>query len=142
MVWMLDGDGYMPRWLTMGGWGEKAWRGQNSERGGASFLYSGSPVGSEETFASLRLKTQRNMLQAVDALQLAANKAGKNDIKKQVNRALGIPASGWLPSRKPDPNDTDRFTEEPALAGWERFSADQYRQVLSLAATLASGGQA
>lgn len=142
MVWMLDGDGYMPRWLSMGGWGENAWMGLNSENGGASFLYCGAPMKSDDTFVSARFKTHRNMLQTVDAFQLAADKPGKANIKKAVNRALGIPASGWVPSRKPDPNDTDRFTEEPPLAGWQRFTADQYRKVHDLAITLASGEKA
>jgi hypothetical protein len=139
MVWMLDGGGYMPRWLTMGGWGENAWRGRNSESGGTSFLYCGAPLGSDDTFASLRLKVQRNMLQTVDALQLAADRDGKSKVKAKVNRALKISAAGWLPSRKPDPDDTDRFTEEPPLAGWEKFTAEQYRSIHALAVNLATG---
>jgi hypothetical protein len=142
MVWMLDGDGYMPRWLSMDGWGEKAWRGQAAEKGASSFLYCGALLGSEETCASLRLKVQRNALQMVDALQVAADRIGKPAVRKRVNRELGIPDTGWLPTRKPDPGDTARFTEEPPLAGWQQFSAEDNRRVRALATQLAAGGKA
>jgi hypothetical protein len=140
---MLDGDGYMPRWLSMDGWGERAWRGQASEKGASTFLYCGSILGSEETFGSLRLKVKRNALQMVDAFQLAAGRlpGGKKAVQNKVNKALGITLAGWLPTRKPDPKDTDRFTEEPPLAGWQNFTAEQNRRLRTLAGVLAAGGK-
>lgn len=141
MVWMLDGDGYMPRWLSMDGWGERAWRGQAAEKGASTFLYCGAPLGSEDTFGALRLKVQRNALQMVDAFHLAAQRlpGGKQAVKNRINKALRISFKGWLPSRRPDPNDTDRFTEEPPLAGWQNFTAEHFRRLRVLAGALASG---
>ncbi len=142
MVWMQDATGYMPYWSTMGGWGESGWR-DGSDKGSLAFLYCGSVLDSEETFASVRLKVQRNMLQAVDLLHMAADKTagGKAAVKRRVNQALRMPASGWYPSRKADSGDTDRFTEEPPLAGWRKFDSEQYRGVKNLALTLAAGGK-
>ncbi len=142
MVWMQDATGYMPYWSTMGGWGNSGWR-DGTDKGSLAFLYCGAILGSEETFASVRLKTQRNMLQAVDMFQMAADKGkgGKSAVKRTINRTLGIPADGWDPSRKPADDDTDRFTEEPPLAGWQQFEVEQYRTVKNLAITLASGGK-
>ncbi len=140
MVWMQDATGYMPYWSTMGGWGNRGWR-DGSDKGSLAFLYCGAMLDSEETFASVRLKTQRNMLQAVDLFQSVADKSrgGKAAVKRKINQRLGIPADGWFPSRKPADDDTDRFTEEPPLAGWQQFEVEQYRAVQNMALTLAAG---
>ncbi|MFO7899012.1 MAG: hypothetical protein R6V58_08125, partial [Planctomycetota bacterium] len=71
-MWMLDIDGYMPRWCTTGGFGPDGVYGLG-DKGATTFLYSGDPFGSEETLASLRMKVQRQALQMVDALQVAAD---------------------------------------------------------------------
>ena len=149
-MWMLDIDGFMPRWCTTGGFGPKGVAGL-ADAGATTFLYSGDAFGSEETFASLRMKVQRNMLQAVDALQAAANKTrgGKRAVQRKVDQLLGIPHVSWL-TRKPKyvekklPKDwigADFATEEPPVAGWEQFSTDQFRAVRSLATRLVAGGK-
>ena len=147
-MWMLDIDGFMPRWCTMGGFGPKAVYGL-ADAGATTFLYSGAAFGSEETFASLRMKVQRQALQMVDELQVAADKArgGKRAVQRKVDKLLGIPHVSWL-TRKPKyvetklPKDwvgADFATEEPPVAGWEKFSTDQFRAVKALAARLAAG---
>jgi len=146
-MWMLDIDGYMPRWCTTGGFGPKAVYGL-ADAGATTFLYSGAAFGSEETFASLRMKVQRNMLQTVDELQVAADRTrgGKRAIQKKVDKLLGIPHVSWL-TRKPKyvekklPKDwigADFATEEPPVAGWEKFSTEQFRALKALAARLAA----
>lgn len=143
MIWMLDGDGFMPRWFSMDGWGEGAWRGSSSEKGAGTFLYCGSILGSEDTFGSLRMKVMRNSLQMMDAFQLAADRipGGKNKVRSAINKTLGIPFSGWFSVKRPDPKDTSQFTEEPPAAGWEKFTVAQNRSLRELAANLASGGK-
>jgi hypothetical protein len=149
-MWMLEIDGFMPRWCTTGGFRPRGVYGLK-DAGATTFLYSGAAFGSEETFASLRMKVQRNMLQAVDALQVAAEKTrgGKRTVQKKVDKLLGIPHVSWL-TRKPKyvdkklPKDwvgADFATEEPPVAGWEKFSTEQFRAVKALAARLAAGGK-
>lgn len=149
-VWMLDCDGYMPRWSTTMGWGDDPYR-RLPDRGGTTFLYPGAEFGSEETFASLRLKVQRNALQMVDRFQnAAAGRGGKPAVRRQVNQALRIADKSWY-AKRPDyvdrklPKDwtnADFATEEPALAGWSKFSAPQFRTLNNLALKLASGEKA
>ena len=149
-MWMLDIDAYMPRWCTAGGFGPKGVKGL-ADRGATTFLYSGAAFGSEETFASLRMKVQRQALQMADELQLAADKTrgGKRAVQKKVDKTLGIPHVSWL-MKKPKyvekklPKDwlgADFATEEPPVAGWEKFSTDQFRAVKALAGRLAAGGK-
>ena len=145
-MWMLDVDGYMPRWCTTGGFGPEGVFGL-SDQGATTFLYSGDAFGSEETFASLRMKVQRQALQMVDRLQVASEniKGGKSEIKKKVNKTLGITRDSWL-IKKPDyvdkkePKDwvgADFATEEPPNVGWKKFTSDQLRAVLAQAEELA-----
>ena len=134
----------------MGGFGPKGVVGL-ADAGATTFLYSGAAFGSEETFASLRMKVQRNMLQTVDALQAAAarTRGGKRAVQKKVDKLLGIPHVSWL-TRKPKyvekklPKDwigADFATEEPPVAGWEQFSSEQFRAVKALAGRLVAGGK-
>jgi hypothetical protein len=149
-MWMLDIDGYMPRWCTTGQFGKSGVY-SLADKGASTFLYSGAAFGSEQTFASLRMKVQRQALQMVDELQAAAKKArgGKWAIQKKVDKTLGVPHVSWL-MKKPKyvekklPKDwvgADFATEEPPVAGWDKFSAEQFRAVKQLAASLVAGGK-
>jgi hypothetical protein len=144
-LWMLDIDGYMPYWLTTGGWGPDAVNGTGS-KGATTFLYAGSAFDSEETLASVRMKVQRQALQTADQLQLAADAAGKDAVKADVNDVLGVDADNWA-QKRPDfvlgkpPKDwvgADFATEEPAVVGWKKFSTEQFRMVRGLAERLAA----
>ncbi len=141
MMWMVDADGYMPWWRTLGSWGEAGWY-QPAGNGATTFFYCGSVLGTEDTYVSVRLKVQRNSLQMVDMFHTAAQShpAGKPGVKKAINDTLGIPDTAWYPTRVADPQDTSRFTEEPPLAGWQAFTADQNRRLRELAITLVAGG--
>jgi hypothetical protein len=147
-MWMMDIDGFMPYWLTTGGWGPDAVNGTGS-KGATTFLYAGSAFDSEETLASVRMKVQRQALQMVDQLELAAKKAGKDGVKDQVNDALCVDAGHWAQKRpdyvlnKPprDWVDADFATQEPAVVGWEKYSTEQYRMVRGLAERLAAGDE-
>ncbi len=143
MIWMTGTHGYMPRWCTMGSWGSEAWGSNISEGGAATFMYCGSHLGTEETFASVRMKVQRNSIQMIDSFDAGASrlKSGKPAVKRRINRILGIGNQDWFPSRAFDPDDTDRFTEEPPLAGWEKFSTEQNRKLRQLAIEVVSGGK-
>ena len=146
-MWMLDIDGFMPRWCTTGGFGPDGVV-HLGDKGATTFLYAGSAFGSEETLASVRMKVQRQALQMADELQLAAGatRGGKAAIQKVVDKTLGIPHVSWL-MKKPDfvdkklPKDwvgADFATEEPPVAGWQKFSTEQFRTVRALAADLAA----
>jgi hypothetical protein len=146
-MWMLDIDGFMPRWCTTGGFGPDQMFGL-ADKGATTFLYSGAALDSEETFASLRMKVQRQALQVADELQGAADhiRGGKRAVQRKVDKTLGIPHVSWL-TKKPDyadeklPKDwvgADFATEEPPVAGWEKFSTEQFRAVRALAADLAA----
>ncbi len=143
MIWMTDAHGYMPRWCTMASWGSEAWGNKITEDGAATFMYCGSHLGTEETFASVRMKVQRNSIQMVDCFDVGSKqlKSGKRAVKKRINNALGINNQDWFPSRKFDAEDTERFTEEPPLAGWQKFSTEQNRKLRQLAVEVVSGGK-
>ncbi|MGQ9662023.1 MAG: hypothetical protein ACUVWX_06765 [Kiritimatiellia bacterium] len=147
LMWMRYLNGYMPAWCSTGAWGADPWR-KPADKGGITFLYPGAEFGSEETFASLRLKVQRNALQMVDEFHLAAQRPGSSlsSIRRQINKVLGISDSAWF-ARPPAyvekklPKDwvgADYATEEPPLAGWDRFSTEQYRALRRLALDLVS----
>ena len=150
LMWMRDLDGYMPAWCSMGNWHGDPWR-EPAGDGGITFLYPGAPFGSEETFVSLRLKVQRNMLQTVDLLDLASRRlpGGRRAVQRQVDRALGMTRAAWF--IKPPayierklPRDwvnADYATEEPPLADWKRLPVDRFREVAGLALDLAAGGR-
>jgi hypothetical protein len=147
-MWRMDIDGFMPRWCTAGEFGPRAIYG-TSDRGATTLLYSGADLGSEQTFASLRMKVQRQALQMVDQLQAVADKTrgGKPAVQKQIDATLGVPAKSWFPKKpayveKKLPKDwvgADFATEEPPVAGWKAFSVQQFRAVKALADQLADG---
>ncbi len=142
LMWMVDASGYMPVWCSLGAYGAAGWSAQVGN-GGTSLLYSGVQFGCEETFASVRLKVQRNAIQTMDLFQSAAErvKGGKGAVKRKINGKLGIPGSGWYPAKKAgDDDNTEQYTEEPPLAGWENFSVEQYRGLNQLAINMASEG--
>lgn len=143
LMWMIDADGYMPCWCTMGGWGASGIY-HLPDKGSATFLYCGSEFNSEESFASLRMKVQRNMLQVCDQLQQIAEQKGKSNIKEKVNKLLGIKQTDWY-SKRPDfvtqklPmewENADWATQEPPAAGWQRFHDDKFRAIRKMALTL------
>jgi len=147
MAWMRDLDGFMPRWLTMGGWGGDPWH-ASSDKGGTTFLYPGAIFGTEGTYPSLRLKVLRNTMQMIEELLLAAKRGrgGKKALERRVNRLLGMDEQAWFTRRpayvtKKSPKDwtgADFATEEPPIAGWKEFSPAAWRKLRRLAADLAS----
>lgn len=150
LAWMRDLDGYMPHWCTIGGWGQDPFR-EGFENGASTLLYPGALFDSEETFASLRLKVQRNALQTIELLNAAANgrPGGKNSVSAAVNSQLGVTDKDWV-TQRPDyadkklPKDwtgADFATEEPPLAGWAKFTTSLYRGVRDFALKQATGTQ-
>ena len=147
-MWMRGLDGFMPSWLTMGGWGGDLWH-QVPGKGANTFLYPGAELGSEETCPSLRLKVMRNALQTVDLLQAAAGRlrGGAAEARGRVCRLLGFRMSDWFEKRpayveKKLPKDwvgADFATEEPPVAGWQKVSAAGWRALGRLALDLAAG---
>ncbi|MCX7590779.1 MAG: hypothetical protein N2255_04040 [Kiritimatiellae bacterium] len=147
LMWMRYLTGYMPRWCTTGGWGADPWR-QPADKGGTTFLYPGAEFDSEGTFASLRLKVQRNALQMVDEFELAARRGGIGvaKVRRQINKVLGVEDRAWFAPppayvMKKPPKEwvgADYATEEPPLAGWNKFSTEQYRALRRLALDLVS----
>jgi hypothetical protein len=147
-MWMRGLDGFMPAWLTMGGWGSDLWH-QVPGKGANTFLYPGAELGSEETCPSLRLKVMRNALQTVDALAAAAARlrGGAAEARGRVCRLLGFRMSDWFEKRpayveKKLPKDwvgADYATEEPPVAGWQKLSATAWRALGKLARESASG---
>jgi len=157
MAWMRDLDGFMPRWNTMGGFGDDPYHAVPG-KGGITFLYPGARFGSEATFPSLRLKVLRNAMQVIETLRLAAKGArrsapssrprggGPAAVKRKVNRLLGVARGDWFPKRPAyvteklpkDWTGADFATEEPPLAGWQQFSPDAWRALRQLALTMVS----
>ena len=144
LMWMRNLDGFMPRWCSLG-WGREPWR-EVPDKGGTTFFYPGAELGSEATFPSLRLKVLRNALQTIDALEAASDRARgeKGAVRRRINRLLGIPNRAWFVPRpaylKKPPKDwtnADFATEEPPAVAWRSFSADQFRALRRLAASLA-----
>ena len=148
MAWMRDLDGFMPRWLTMGGWGGDPWHAA-PEKGGTTFLYPGASLGTEETYPSLRLKVLRNTMQMIEELLLAERhlRGGKKALQRRVSRLLGLRMDDWFPKRPayvtrklPEAwTGADFATEEPPIADWRKFSSTAWRKVRQLAADLLSG---
>ncbi len=122
LIWLRDLDGFMPRWASMAGWGGDPWH-DLPEKGAATFMYPGGPLGSEETFPSVRLKVLRNSLQTVDALQASVERSGgsKSRLKARVDgllgRRLGAPARK-MRSAATGRKARDWGSEDRAQVGW------------------------
>jgi hypothetical protein len=146
LMWMRGLSGYMPRWSSLQGWSQDPYR-TPPDHGGGTLLYPGELFNSEESFASLRLKVQRNMLQTVDLLDSVARIKGRTAVEGRVNAVLGARKAHWF-ARRPkefsgEPKnwvDAGFATEEPPLAGWEQYPVESYRELRALGLKLASGG--
>jgi hypothetical protein len=149
VMWMRGLDGFMPSWMTMGGWGQGDLWHEVPGKGGNTFAYPGAELGSEQTCPSLRLKVMRNALQTVDLLESAAKRSrgGAGAVRDKASRLLGFKPKDWWEPRpayveKKLPKDwvgADFATEEPPVAGWEKIPAARWRALGSAALKLAAG---
>jgi hypothetical protein len=148
-MWMRGLDGFMPSWLTMGGWGQGDLLHEVPGKGGNTFIYPGAALGSEETFPALRFKVMRNALATVDLLQAAAerSRSGGAAVRNRVSRLLGFKPRDWWEKRpayveRKLPKDwvgADFATEEPPVAGWQKVPPARWRALGRLALNLAAG---
>jgi hypothetical protein len=85
----------------------------------------------------------------VDQFQFAADRrrGGRAAVQRSIDRLLGTRRVSWF-TKRPDfvagkkPKDwvkADFATEEPPLAGWNKFSTAQYRALQDKASKLAAG---